>query len=175
MIFCDECGIRPAAVHLTTIVNGVRKEINLCGECVAKKKAMALDLSELAGQLGEIMRQNGINPQQEKKSEPLPDITCSVCGTTYAMFHSNGRVGCAQCYSAFRQPLSGWLKEKAGSDRHTGRKSIGLADDVARRIRLRTLRRSQEEAIANEQYEKAAELRDQIRALTDEPEAMDHA
>ena len=29
-MMCDECGVRPANIHLTTFVNGEKQERNLC-------------------------------------------------------------------------------------------------------------------------------------------------
>ena len=35
-MMCEECGIRPAKFHLTTITNDERIERNLCPVCMAK-------------------------------------------------------------------------------------------------------------------------------------------
>ena len=171
MIMCDECGERPANIHLTTIVDGEKRDFNLCSECLARKKELSVDFGAIASRLSKMIRQ-----KQEKQAEaavetPIPDISCAQCGTTYAAFRASGRVGCAQCYEAFRQPLSEWMQQTYGASRHVGRESGGVACAVSLRMQLDKLRRMQKKAIATEEYEQAALLRDQIRALSAEVEA----
>ena len=171
MIMCDECGIRPANIHLTTVVDGEKKDVNLCAECLARKKELKLDFSALAGTIGQMLQTNIHIRKPAPEAEPIPDLTCEACGTSYESFLKTGRVGCAQCYAAFRQPLSQWLTKQAGGDRHAGRKAGGVNESIERKMRISALRRRQKQAIADEDYEAAAELRDQIRALSSEEEA----
>ena len=67
MIMCDECGIRPANIHLTTIVDGEKKDVNLCAECLARKKELKIDFSALAGTIGQMLT-SGVPPV--RKSAP---------------------------------------------------------------------------------------------------------
>ena len=168
MILCDECGVRPAAVHVTAIVNGDKHDINLCEECAGKRKEFALHLGALAEKLAQMRQQrDNANPeaQGEAPKEELPLITCPQCGTTWAMCRRKGRVGCAQCYDAFRQPLARWLGEKTGAAMYVGQRCDRAAGTMAQRMQLTRLKSAQKEAVANEQYELAAQLRDQIHAL----------
>ena len=170
MILCDECGVRPAALHVTAIVNGDKRDVNLCEECASRRKEFALHLSALAEKLGFTARANRDNEQPAAGDNPpenLPQITCSQCGTTWAMFYSKHRVGCAQCYDAFRAPLTEWMNEKLGASRYTGERSAREAGTLAQRMRLQRLKNAQKNAVAQEQYELAAQLRDQIRALSE--------
>ena len=175
MIMCDECGIRPANIHLTTIVDGEKKDVNLCAECLARKKELKIDFSALAGTIGQMLT-SGVPPVRKSApdAEPIPDLTCEGCGTSYEAFLKTGSVGCAQCYEVFRQPLSAWLVKRAGSDRHAGRHAGGMNESIEKKMRISALRRRQKQAIAEEDYEAAAELRDQIRALNGEEEAERH-
>jgi len=169
MIMCDECGARPANIHLTTIVDGEKRDFNLCSECLARKKELSVDFGAIASRLSKMIRQ-----KQEKAAEPetpIPDISCAQCGTTYAEFRASGHVGCAQCYEAFRQPLTEWMARTHGASRHIGRTSGGMGCAVSLRMKLDKLKRMQKKAIANEEYEQAALLRDQIRTLSAEMEA----
>lgn len=171
MIMCDECGLRPANIHLTTIVNGEKQDINLCTECLARKKELKLDFSALAGTIGQMLQQ-GEPPKAEQP--PLPDIQCPRCGTSYEAFSKSGRLGCAQCYEAFREPLGDWLLKRTGGQKHVGRQSGGVNESIEKSMRLNELRRRQKLAIDDEDYEAAAVLRDQIRALMQETEAQRH-
>ena len=175
MIMCDECGIRPANIHLTTIVDGEKKDVNLCAECLARKKELKIDFSALAGTIGQMLT-SGVPPVRKSApdEEPIPDLTCENCGTSYEAFLKTGCVGCAQCYEAFRQPLSAWLVKRAGGDRHAGRHAGGMNESIEKKMRVSALKRRQKQAIAEEDYEAAAALRDQIRALNGEGEAERH-
>ncbi|MBQ8953457.1 MAG: UvrB/UvrC motif-containing protein [Clostridia bacterium] len=170
MIMCDECGERPANIHLTTIVDGEKKDFNLCSECLARKKELSVDFGAIASRLSKMIRQKQEKADAESET-PLPDISCAQCGTTYAAFRASGRMGCAQCYEAFRQPLAEWMQQTQGASRHIGRESGGMTCSVSLRMQIDKLRRMQKKAIANEEYEQAALLRDQIRTLSAEMEA----
>ena len=56
-MMCDECGIRPAQFHLTTISGEEKTERNLCPVCMAKyqKQLPGIDFSNLAGILNNIL------------------------------------------------------------------------------------------------------------------------
>ena len=165
MILCDECGVRPAMIHVTAIVNGDKQDINLCQECASRRKEFAMHLTALADKLGLMNKNVRMGFRQAEgaaKAARVPAITCPSCGTTYATFLSKGTMGCAQCYDAFRTPLTGWLKEKCGAAMHVG----SSAGTVTERMQLTRLRNAQKVAVANEQYELAAQLRDQIRELS---------
>ena len=175
MIMCDECGIRPANIHLTTIVNGEKKDINLCTECMARKKDLKIDFSALADKIGEMLTSGTASSHKEATDEaPIPDLTCESCGTSYETFLKTGYVGCAQCYEVFRQPLSAWLQQHVGGDHHVGRHAGSLNESIEKKMRLSALKRRQQQAIAEENYEAAATLRDQIRALSNGGEEHCH-
>ena len=174
MIMCDECGIRPASIHLTTIVNGEKKDVNLCAECMARKKELKIDFSSLAGTISQMLGGMGSANKSEQEEEPIPDIVCEGCGTRYESFIKTGYVGCVQCYEAFRQPLSAWLMKRVGGDHHAGRHAGGMNESIEKKKRISTLKRRQRQAISDEDYEMAAALRDQIRALSGGGEAECH-
>ncbi|NLG26008.1 MAG: hypothetical protein GX558_11665, partial [Clostridiales bacterium] len=161
-IMCDECGVRPANIHLTTIVNGEKIEKNLCAACMAKNKSIKIDFSALAGQLSGFMEalKAGGEPKQ-----PEPDIKCSRCGMSYATFKKIGLLGCAHCYQEFREPLTQLLGRIHGNAQHAGRVPGGEDSSLSLKMNLERLRQDLVRAIADEEYEAAAGLRDRIRAL----------
>lgn len=165
-MICDECGIRPATIRLMSIVDGEKTARNLCAHCLAdvKKTLPNLDLSGLDGMLASLMaatKKMGAREQQEEIS-----ITCPSCGTTYATFQQSGMLGCAGCYDAFRQPLEQLLKRIHGQTQHTGRTPDASAPDISAKISIYNLKQQLTKAIAAEEYEQAALLRDRIRALS---------
>ena len=164
-MMCDECGIRPANIHLTTIVGSERQEKNLCSACVAKyqKTFPKLDLGNLAGILGGLLDPaKRIDSEEDAKIE----LTCRKCGMTYREFKKGDQLGCPECYAAFRQPLEKALGRMHGNTQHAGKVPDGVSGSIALKLSIEKARKELAVAIGAERYEQAAELRDKIRMLT---------
>ena len=166
-MMCEDCGVRPAKFHLTTIINGDRVERNLCPACMAKhqKQLPGIDFSNLAGLLSSILEGRNAAEQEQRETE-YEDLVCEQCGMTYAEFQKGGMLGCANCYQAFRQPLTALMQRVHGNTQHAGRIPGGVHSGVSIRMNIDRLKQKLQRAIAEEEYEQAAKLRDAIRALT---------
>jgi len=79
-------------------------------------------------------------------------------------------LGCPDCYTYFGDELAPLLRAMHHGDRHVGKRPVGAAAEERRVETLAELRRQLEEAVAAENYELAAKLRDDIRALSGENE-----
>jgi protein arginine kinase activator len=172
-MMCEECSIRPAKFHLTTISQEEKTERNLCPVCMAKyqKQLPGLDFSNLAGLISGFL-ESASSTHDGEQHEEGPEISCSSCGTTYANFQKTGMLGCAHCYEEFRKPLDGLLMRVHGNTQHAGRIPGGIKSDVSIRMNLDRLRQNLVRAIADEEYEEAAKLRDQIRSLKQQLEPV---
>ena len=166
-MMCEDCGIRPAKFHLMTIINGDRVERNLCPACMAKhlKQLPGIDFSNLAGILNSILESKDADEQARQEAE-YDGYTCEQCGMTYAEFRKGGMLGCANCYQAFKTPLTALLQRVHGNTQHAGRVPGGVHSGVSIRMNIERLRQKLQRAIADEEYEQAARLRDAIRALS---------
>lgn len=159
-MLCDICGKNPATVHLTEIINDEMSELHLCEEC-ARQKSIQMEqqfgLSDLLAGLAEFEK-----PTPEKEAVSLK---CVNCGLTYADFKKIGRLGCGECYNAFKKYLGPLLKRIHGSSQHLGKTPIKIAKVTKKGVDLSTLRYKLQKAIETEAFEEAARLRDQIREL----------
>ena len=166
-MMCEDCGVRPAKFHLMTIINGDRIERNLCPECMAKhqKQLPGIDFSNLAGILNSILEGRDAAEQARQEAE-YAACTCEQCGMTYAEFQKGGMLGCAKCYRAFKVPLTALLQRVHGNTQHAGRVPAGVHSGVSIRMNIDRLKQKLQRAVADEEYEQAARLRDAIRALT---------
>ena len=153
-MLCEECGKRPAEVLMTAVVGGQSTTRNLCRECLKKYKAGDLQ-AVLAAVLSAMADKN-----------QAPDITCPRCGETYAEFQKSGMLGCAECYQAFRRELTPLITRVQGRAQHAGRKPPVSEEEQARLTQMELLRARMEAAVAEENFEEAARLRDELRALT---------
>ena len=160
-MFCDICGKIQATVHLTEIVNEQMSELHLCENC-ARQKSQQMEskfgLADLLAGLADF----GKNVDQETQIK----VKCPNCGLTYEDFRRIGRLGCSECYTAFRVYLNTLLKKIHGSNQHLGK--VPKAATAAVKINkeksvLQELRIKLQRAIDAEEFEEAARLRDKIR------------
>lgn len=160
-MLCDVCHKNEASVHLTEIINDKVMKLNLCEECAMKKSA---EMEEHFG-LGELLA--GLTEFGESIQAPAGavKIKCPNCGLTYADFKRRGRLGCSECYVAFQSKLNPLLKRIHGSDHHVGKIPAKVKRGVAAVSKLQELRLKLKKAIEIEEFEKAAEIRDQIKEL----------
>ena len=167
-MMCEDCGLRPAKFHLMTIINGDRVERNLCPTCMAKhqKQLPGLDFSNLAGILNSILEGTRGAEEQARQDAQFEGCVCEQCGMTYLEFQKCGMLGCASCYQAFRTPMTSLLQRVHGNTQHAGRVPDGAHSGTSIRMNIDRLSQKLQKAIADEEYEQAAKLRDAIRALT---------
>ncbi|MCL2574564.1 MAG: UvrB/UvrC motif-containing protein [Defluviitaleaceae bacterium] len=97
-----------------------------------------------------------------------PNISCANCGITYAEFKKSGKLGCQNCYTAFRTPISQALKSIHGTNVYKGKIPQGQADKYKDMIIKRELTENRvllKKAVEAEEFEQAAKYRDIINDL----------
>ncbi len=159
-MLCEECGKNPATIHYTQVQNGVATQMHLCAACMAKRQKGSDTMSSVISSL-----LSGIAGQQEER-EQQDQLRCPSCGMAYKRFRETGLLGCADCYKAFADQLAPILGRIHGRRQHVGHVPPALRARVSAEQELERLRREMDEAVAREEFEQAAKLRDQIRALT---------
>lgn len=158
---CDQCKERDAVVHLTQIVENSVTQVHLCERCAAER-GIETTVAEPKHPLGDFLQA----VQQQAAQFPDDAARCSFCGTSLRDFRASGRLGCANCYGAFDQSLRELLRRVHGSTRHEGwRYEPRDPGSQSRDHTLHELREQLQRAIDGEAFERAATLRDQIRAL----------
>lgn len=161
-MICENCGSTDAVVHLTQIVNNQMSTHHLCEKCAAEKGLeSAPDLSNLP-----LMEVIGQLTDQVQDNPNLGGVECSFCGLTFADFRRTGRLGCPHCYETYGSQLPRLLQKIHGGARHVGKVYLP-PDPTASEMekRLEGLRRKLDRAVQSEDFERAAELRDEIRTL----------
>lgn len=158
MRMCDRCGKNPAVIHLTRIAHSGCSELHLCLQCVTG----AVKTNQQNANVHNAISQT-IARQLDGAGE-MP-ARCEGCGYTVEDIRKTGRMGCAQCYRTFERligPTISALRKAAGA-------MPGAAGEPAQEGRdeaaIRGLREQMRQAVNREEYETAARLRDQIKAL----------
>lgn len=158
-MICDACKKNEATVRMIAVIDGVKTERHLCGECVEKHKRQ-MRAEGMQSMLSAIIS------GARRAGTQHPGLHCSHCGLSYDEFRKTSRLGCAQCYQDFRTQLKPLLARIHGRTEHAGRMPEHVDETLKRDSRLEQLRREMEVAVACEDFEQAAILRDELRTLT---------
>ena len=169
-MICEECGKNQATVSITVTTGSGTSTRRLCPECM-KKMELNLVKGDIQSFLSSVLSVLG----SEKKTEEQPSIVCSSCGLSYQEFEHTGRLGCAQCYRDFANQLKPSLQKIHGRTQHAGRRPKAFVPDPQDELnqRMSDLRKQMDEAIASENFEEAARLRDELRSLTEAQEVRE--
>ena len=158
-MLCELCKQAQATVHLTEIVNDQMSELHLCEACANQKGAQVeshFGLADLLSGLAEFGK--------SQEPEEISNKACPMCEMTYEDFRKMGRLGCSDCYPTFKRSLGSLLKRIHGSPMHIGKSPVRLIKTAqVAKSDMMELKRKLERAIADEAFEEAARLRDQIR------------
>jgi protein arginine kinase activator len=160
-MLCDVCKCNDATVFLTQILEGKMQKVNLCEACSKEKGVQDPTGFALADLL------LGIGAAEEIEKGATTE-RCPVCGYTQADFKKTGRLGCSSCYTTFEDGLTTLLKAMHKGTEHVGKLPQRAIRAVELHDRMRTLSENLEKAVAEENYETAASLRDQIKQLESE-------
>ncbi len=152
MELCTNCGKK--GVERRIVREGRELRLILCDACFAALYPAQDRKETFASFLGEEER----GPR------------CPVCGTTYAEYRTTGLLGCADCYSAFREELMPVIRYMHGSTRHAGVAPSGAAEqnyDLIREL-VRSkdmLLKELKEAEARGDSMAAKQLREDVRRI----------
>ena len=148
-MLCEKCGKNNATVMYTQIVNGQKSTLNICSQCASGES--------IFDNVGSLLN-FGVRPSSQ-------NTVCPVCNMTLSEFSRKGRAGCGECYNAFRAYASTMLRKIHGSAKHvTAEDTVEeTKQEVKKKSPIEELKEQLKKAIAEENFEQAAILRDKIR------------
>lgn len=159
---CSECK-RPIMVKYTEIIGGNITQTGMCSECPELQR-----------------RLHGTPTAHFDAHDSGTGVACGNCGTTLESVQMGNPLGCSLCYEVFGNVLFNELinenkisprvaTSKKSAPLHIGR-APGEALEINPSLRLLALNEALTETLKREDYEQAALLRDQIKALTKDTE-----
>ena len=162
---CQKCNKNNATTHIKRVINGEFEEYNLCSECAKEMGynnifgSFADDFNSLFGSFFE----NALPARTQA-------TRCEFCGTSYSDIARTGMVGCANCYDVFADRIMPTVRRVHGNTTHCGKNSGFAKADSAQPQEekpsdIDALKAELDSAIKNQEFEKAAELRDKIKAM----------
>lgn len=165
-MLCDKCKKNVATTHIKTSINGVIESHHLCSQCAKQSSYVQspLGLNHLLGSFfGDAVK---AAPQSNKRKR------CSGCGLCFDDIAESGIVGCDKCYDTFFEQLLPSLQRMHGKAYHAGKvpERVRIEAPVADTAedKIAELKAQLSDAISKEDFEQAAKLRDEIKALKEE-------
>lgn len=163
-MLCQNCSKNEATTHITRIINGETAETHLCSDCAASLgfadtfSPFGADfaLSELLGSFFSDAKPGSLNSHV---------LRCEGCGSTFDDIASSGKIGCPECYKLFYDKLLPSIQKLHGKTSHVGKVPQGAGEEVKLAYRLTELKKRLNRAIEEQNFELAAQLRDEIRKI----------
>ncbi|MDR2655205.1 MAG: UvrB/UvrC motif-containing protein [Oscillospiraceae bacterium] len=165
MALCERCKKKPASAYFRQIVDGVEKEMRLCQECAEEMGIKQLggimnpfSSFDFGNILGQFFGQTALGGERKTSGK-----RCSSCGSSFQDMVNTGKAGCAQCYKEFYGELLPSIQRIHGKTEHIGKisRQAGLA--AQRENLINSYKEELKKSIEEENYERAAQLRDMIK------------
>ena len=157
-MLCQKCNKEVATVHYTEIRGDEMIEKHLCESC-AREKGLSNPLKEIKFTIKDFLE----GMLETEKVEDTP--ACSACGMTYSRFKELGRLGCSECYNTFVSSLRPLFRRIHGANRHVGKSPLSDEARANQLHQIRLLKQKLNQAVSDEDFETAAQLRDKIRQI----------
>ncbi len=178
-MLCQNCEKNEATTHIKQIINGEMSETYLCSECAKLLGAndmfsdFNLNFSDFFGNFfSDMLPAHNL----------LNTVRCDKCGCTFDDIVKSGKVGCAECYRTFYDKLLPSLQRIHGKLQHAGKISASAETEEEEKPqespakepekpsesneeKINALKAEMDEAVKQQDFEKAAELRDEIKVL----------
>ncbi len=188
---CQRCE-NEATVHELRVENNVRREKHLCDQCARAEGITQQTPAPITALLSQFVTQQGAaagaGAPATGQVAPTAKVICPGCGTNYAQFRQSGILGCEKCYETFESQLTPLIaRAHEGGTHHAGKvpQSLGQARAAGAAVaaptatpiaapapakpdarliadRIAMLKKRLAEAVAAEQYEQAAKIRDEL-------------
>ena len=157
---CGRCGKAQATYHITNIDGGEKIEQHLCERCAEEE---GFEPKQAPAPTSEMLDKFVASARAQRAA---PNLACEHCGISYVEFRNQGLLGCPHDYDVFKEVLGPLIERtQDGGTHHVGKTPRSKAAGLERTTEqdLHRLRRQLAEAVAAEDYERAAALRDRIR------------
>jgi len=160
-MMCSDCNKNPSTVHYTEIINNKKTVLDLCSHCAEKRgfSGQALTMPQTFG-VENLVSKIAMEFETERNL-----VECPSCHLRYEDFKKTGKLGCGKCYTTFGPQLDTLFRKIHGADTHIGKAPGGTRVYENPEKQLETLRTQIKKAIQQEDFERAARLRDEISRL----------
>jgi protein arginine kinase activator len=164
---CQKCA-KPATFHITDIERGKPREYHFCEEHAHQHLRPPEEAAEQPA-MSELAKKLIVSGQGSAREPSAADKqVCPVCQISFLEFRNSGRLGCPYDYEVFRDELMPLLENIHDETRHSGKVPKRAPRNTQQQTTLIQLRNDLKRAIAAEDYETAARVRDKIKVIENE-------
>lgn len=163
---CQQCE-KPATFHITELTGQEHQEIHLCEDHAKGYLTQSEGTESTDNQFAEAWADQLKVNQTAEDLARLDQRACPVCGITFFEFRNQGRLGCPHDYECFEAELEPLIVSIHGATEHTGKQPVRQKTLGVNPVDVIRMRREMQQAIEEENYERASELRDEIRRIED--------
>ena len=185
-MLCSNCKSREADVLIKQVVGSEVSDIHLCRVCaeemgfISSEEMPSITISFSFKDADAFRHLRTINQRERQEAERVAGLRCPSCGTSFEDFRKESVLGCPKCYETFRAPLGDYMQRVHGAESHicTSASFDELDVRVERRRKNRMpillddsfadamgLEHEIAEAVAKEEYERASQLKEKLKAL----------
>ncbi len=169
-MLCQNCKKNEATTHIKRVFAGERTENHLCRDC-----AVSLGFGDIFDDLSFSMPSifssffdDAVFALGDSRS-----ARCEKCGSSFDDIVKSGKVGCADCYKKFYSELMPSIQRIHGKVKHSGSVPEIVAHPITPKEKtaqekITELEEELAKAIEEQNFEKAAVLRDKIKDLKGE-------
>jgi len=170
MVYCQVCKKNIATVHYTEVDVDyqVKQETHMCESCAQKQDISQSEQASATISPFKVI-ESLIKPNLPEQLKAILETRCEQCGMTYPEFRSAGRLGCPHDYAVFKDGIENVLEQvQSGRSKHVGKIPKRAGTMIKLETREASLQEELKEAVAAENYERAAEIRDSLKEVLEE-------
>lgn len=162
-MLCQKCGENQATTYYMQTINGKTTSIQLCSACAADiGVGSMLNHASMSDMFSEFLT----------NTFSMPSVTtnkvCEKCHSGLSDIIKSGKVGCDECYHTFYKEILPTIENVHGKTRHIGKISASADSRIKKKAEIQQLKSELNEAVENQEFETAAELRDRIKSIESE-------
>ncbi|EAE6702238.1 excinuclease [Listeria monocytogenes] len=165
-MICQRCGENKAVIALQQLNEAGKVEsLYLCEDCATEKALSSeKDLVKAMDTFSEVALDFLTLLQKEENAQK--EVVCGNCQLSFEEFLQTNRVGCSECYEAFKEQLEPIIgRVQNGYKNHVGKVPAEVERAEGVQNEISHLQEKLAQLVKNEEFEEAAVVRDEIKAL----------
>lgn len=166
-MLCERCHAHPATVHMVQVVNGHRKEEHLCSECAEKEHVFQKEQSFFGHGFfdGPLDHFFGGSMLGHLLEDPFGTRTLEDQGGQFIEVSPEKLPENEDSYNRFKESILPSFQKGKSEIPVNEPKTKEKADAPAESEELQALRKELKSCVDREDFERACEIRDKIKAL----------
>jgi protein arginine kinase activator len=159
---CEICQQNEAIIHIHQVSGNKKSTYHICEICAQDMGFTSLD-EKTDYSIGNLFK--GLFKLKKKKAIKTGSKTCPHCSWTIEQFRRTKSLGCPGCYSFFQDEIAVFYSKKLKVSTHAGKFPKKIKSYKKFFVDVLKLKNEMDNAVQNEEFEKAAQLRDEIGRL----------